>query len=114
MDLQNPTDQEDYCVHSDEDTDFLSQSSSLSCIASPAIPTLPVTPVSPEEDYHMNSDNDTDPPSPTLPPPSFVPFPLENALGEDFGTWTWIVVMLLIVTIILQCFKVLCSKSSTD
>ena len=84
VDLQNPTDQEDYCVHSDEDTDSLSQSSSSFRIASPAFPTSPVAPISPEEDYHMHSDNDADPPSPTSPPSSYVPFPLENAPSKDF------------------------------
>ena len=84
VDLRNPTDQEDYCVHSDEDRDSLSRSSSSSRIASPAFPTSPVAPISLEEDYRMHSDNDADPPSPTSPPSSYVPFPLENAPSEDF------------------------------
>ena len=84
VDLQNPTDQEDYRIHSDEDTDSLSRSSSSSCIASPAFPTSPVAPISPEEDYCMHSVNVADPPSPTFSPLSYVPFPLENAPSEDF------------------------------
>ena len=84
VDLRNPTDQEDYHVHLDKDTDSLSQSSSLSHIAPLAFPTSPVTPISPEEDYRMYSNNYADPPSPTSPPLSFVPFPPENALSEDY------------------------------
>ena len=45
VNLQHPTDQEDYCVHTDKDTDISSQSSCLSSIAS-AFPTLPVTTIS--------------------------------------------------------------------
>ena len=84
VDLWNPTDQEDYHVHSDEDMDSLSQSSSSSHIAPLAFPTSPVTPISLEEDYHMYSNNGADPPSPTSPPSSFVPFPPENVLSEGF------------------------------
>lgn len=84
VDLINPTDQEDYRVHLDEDTDSSSRSSSSSRLASPAFLPSPVTPIALEEDYRMHSDNDADPPSPTFACSPTVPFPPENALSDDF------------------------------
>ena len=83
VDLQHPTNQEDYCVHMDEDTDMSSRSSCLSSIAS-AFPTSPVAPISLEEDYCMHADDDMDPPPPAFPPCPFVPSSLEHALSKDF------------------------------
>ena len=83
VDLQHPTNQEDYHVHMDQDADMSSRSSCLSSITS-AFPTSPVAPISLEEDYHMHADDDMDPPPPAFPPFPFVPSSLEHALSEDF------------------------------
>ena len=83
VDLQHPTNQEDYHVHMDKDADMSSGSSCLSSITS-AFPTSPVAPISLEEDYHMHADDDMDPPPPAFPPFPFVPSSLEHALSEDF------------------------------